>query len=130
MLSKLLLSGVDNKFNPFPTPCCSSCSDDDDLEEDHVKKVSSGETALRKFSVKRFVISLFLLVCSFFPQIYYCSRTHTQLAQFVREVQKSPYGDLVSVVTLGSRQVKLTSYSWPVAVGWNTLSFEGDSVLS
>ena len=48
VLSKLL-SGVDNKFNPFPTPCCSLCSDDDDLEEDHVKKVSSGETALRNF---------------------------------------------------------------------------------
>jgi chromosome transmission fidelity protein 1 len=42
-------------------------------------------------------------------QIYYCSRTHTQLAQFVREVQKSPYGDTISVVTLGSRQVKITS---------------------
>ena len=41
----------------------------------------------------------------FMFQIYYCSRTHTQLAQFVREVQKSPYGDSISVVTLGSRQV-------------------------
>lgn len=38
-------------------------------------------------------------------QIYYCSRTHSQLAQFVREVQKSPYGDRIHVVTLGSRQV-------------------------
>ena len=38
-------------------------------------------------------------------QIYYCSRTHTQLAQFVREVQKSPYGDGLHVITLGSRQV-------------------------
>ena len=53
--------------------------------------------------------SVVLLQCmstSFFsPQIYYCSRTHTQLAQFVREVQKSPYGGSISVVTLGSRQV-------------------------
>ncbi|KAJ8373528.1 hypothetical protein SKAU_G00041080 [Synaphobranchus kaupii] len=48
--------------------------DDDDLEEDHVTK------------------------------IYYCSRTHSQLAQFVHEVQKSPFAGDVSLVTLGSRQ--------------------------
>ncbi|KAG7332962.1 hypothetical protein KOW79_003097 [Hemibagrus wyckioides] len=48
--------------------------DDDDLEEEHVTK------------------------------IYYCSRTHSQLAQFVHEVQKSPYRSTVSLVNLGSRQ--------------------------
>ncbi|XP_013858951.1 ATP-dependent DNA helicase DDX11 isoform X2 [Austrofundulus limnaeus] len=37
-------------------------------------------------------------------KIYYCSRTHSQLAQFVREVQKSPFSKSISVVTLGSRQ--------------------------
>ncbi|KAI8507709.1 DEAD H (Asp-Glu-Ala-Asp His) box helicase 11 [Branchiostoma belcheri] len=37
-------------------------------------------------------------------RIYYCSRTHSQLAQFVREVQKSPFGKDVRVVSLGSRQ--------------------------
>uniref|UniRef100_A0A671KL39 ATP-dependent DNA helicase DDX11 n=1 Tax=Sinocyclocheilus anshuiensis TaxID=1608454 RepID=A0A671KL39_9TELE len=36
--------------------------------------------------------------------IYYCSRTHSQLAQFVHEVQKSPYGATVRLVNLGSRQ--------------------------
>ncbi|XP_076158449.1 ATP-dependent DNA helicase DDX11 isoform X1 [Alosa pseudoharengus] len=52
------------------------CDDDelDDLEEEHVTK------------------------------IYYCSRTHSQLAQFVHEVQKSPFGPTVSLVSLGSRQ--------------------------
>uniref|UniRef100_A0A8D3BN58 DEAD/H (Asp-Glu-Ala-Asp/His) box helicase 11 n=1 Tax=Scophthalmus maximus TaxID=52904 RepID=A0A8D3BN58_SCOMX len=40
-------------------------------------------------------------VCS---QIYYCSRTHSQLAQFVHEVQKSPFSEDISLVTLGSRQ--------------------------
>lgn len=40
-----------------------------------------------------------------FFQIFYCSRTHSQLAQFVREVQKSPFRDQTRVVTLGSRQV-------------------------
>ncbi|XP_069084247.1 ATP-dependent DNA helicase DDX11 [Pleurodeles waltl] len=48
--------------------------DDDDFEEDHVTK------------------------------IYYCSRTHSQLAQFVHEVQKSPFGKDTRVVSLGSRQ--------------------------
>ncbi|XP_033762374.1 ATP-dependent DNA helicase DDX11-like [Pecten maximus] len=37
-------------------------------------------------------------------KIYYCSRTHSQLSQFVREVVKSPYGDDTRVVSLGSRQ--------------------------
>ncbi|XP_015483026.2 ATP-dependent DNA helicase DDX11 isoform X3 [Parus major] len=48
--------------------------EDDDLEEDHVTK------------------------------IYYCSRTHSQLSQFVREVQKSPFGKDTRLVSLGSRQ--------------------------
>ncbi|XP_028823273.1 LOW QUALITY PROTEIN: ATP-dependent DNA helicase DDX11 [Denticeps clupeoides] len=52
----------------------SRVEDEDDLEEEHVTK------------------------------IYYCSRTHSQLAQFVREVQKSPFGSSVRVVSLGSRQ--------------------------
>uniref|UniRef100_H3DPG5 DEAD/H (Asp-Glu-Ala-Asp/His) box helicase 11 n=1 Tax=Tetraodon nigroviridis TaxID=99883 RepID=H3DPG5_TETNG len=37
-------------------------------------------------------------------KIYYCSRTHSQLAQFVHEVQKSPFSTDTSLVTLGSRQ--------------------------
>ncbi|XP_062050801.1 ATP-dependent DNA helicase DDX11 [Lepus europaeus] len=37
-------------------------------------------------------------------KIYYCSRTHSQLAQFVREVQKSPFGKETRLVALGSRQ--------------------------
>uniref|UniRef100_A0A8C9VAC2 ATP-dependent DNA helicase DDX11 n=1 Tax=Scleropages formosus TaxID=113540 RepID=A0A8C9VAC2_SCLFO len=48
--------------------------DDEDLEEEHVTK------------------------------IYYCSRTHSQLAQFVHEVQKSPFAENISLVSLGSRQ--------------------------
>ncbi|NXU43716.1 DDX11 helicase, partial [Drymodes brunneopygia] len=48
--------------------------DDDDLEEEHV------------------------------PKIYYCSRTHSQLSQFVREVQKSPFRKDTRLVSLGSRQ--------------------------
>ncbi|XP_061630214.1 ATP-dependent DNA helicase DDX11 [Phyllopteryx taeniolatus] len=37
-------------------------------------------------------------------KIYYCSRTHSQLAQFVHEVLKSPFSKDISLVTMGSRQ--------------------------
>ncbi|XP_065186759.1 ATP-dependent DNA helicase DDX11-like isoform X1 [Sycon ciliatum] len=37
-------------------------------------------------------------------KIYYCSRTHTQLAQFVQEVKKTTFADDVRLVTIGSRQ--------------------------
>ncbi|KAH3840006.1 hypothetical protein DPMN_113447, partial [Dreissena polymorpha] len=37
-------------------------------------------------------------------KIYFCSRTHSQLSQFVREVIKSPYGEETRVISLGSRQ--------------------------
>ncbi|KAM4747335.1 ATP-dependent DNA helicase DDX11 [Rhinophrynus dorsalis] len=48
--------------------------EEDDLEEEHVTK------------------------------IYYCSRTHSQLSQFVHEVQKSPFSKETRLVSLGSRQ--------------------------
>ncbi|KAI4500244.1 hypothetical protein M0802_004661 [Mischocyttarus mexicanus] len=37
-------------------------------------------------------------------KIYFCSRTHSQLSQFVKELKRSPYSDNVTVVTLASRQ--------------------------
>lgn len=37
-------------------------------------------------------------------RIFYCSRTHSQLSQFVKEIQKSPFADDVRVVSLASRQ--------------------------
>uniref|UniRef100_A0A8C4JCD8 DEAD/H-box helicase 11 n=1 Tax=Dromaius novaehollandiae TaxID=8790 RepID=A0A8C4JCD8_DRONO len=52
----------------------SGLEEDDDVEEEHVTK------------------------------IYYCSRTHSQLSQFVHEVQKSPFGKDTRLVSLGSRQ--------------------------
>ncbi|XP_043564851.1 ATP-dependent DNA helicase DDX11 isoform X2 [Chiloscyllium plagiosum] len=55
-------------------PKDSGLSDEEDLEEEHVTK------------------------------IYYCSRTHSQLSQFVHEVQKSPFGKDIRLVSLGSRQ--------------------------
>lgn len=40
----------------------------------------------------------------FCPQILFCSRTHSQLAQVVNELKKTVYGKSVRVVSLASRQ--------------------------
>jgi chromosome transmission fidelity protein 1 len=37
-------------------------------------------------------------------KVFYCSRTHSQLSQFVQEVRKSPYGNGTHVISLASRQ--------------------------
>ncbi|XP_033190032.2 ATP-dependent DNA helicase DDX11 [Bombus vancouverensis nearcticus] len=37
-------------------------------------------------------------------KIFFCSRTHSQLSQFIGELRKSPYSKNVSVITLTSRQ--------------------------
>ncbi|XP_016514733.1 uncharacterized protein LOC107831480 [Nicotiana tabacum] len=38
------------------------------------------------------------------PKIYFCSRTHSQLSQFVKELRKSKFAGEVKVVCLGSRK--------------------------
>ncbi|KAG0040928.1 ATP-dependent DNA helicase chl1 [Podila clonocystis] len=37
-------------------------------------------------------------------KIYYCSRTHSQLSQFIEELRKTSYGDHLHVISLGSRK--------------------------
>lgn len=39
------------------------------------------------------------------PKIFFCSRTHSQLTQFVHELKKSPYSECISVVPLSSRYI-------------------------
>jgi chromosome transmission fidelity protein 1 len=41
----------------------------------------------------------------YYFQIFYCSRTHSQLSQFVKEIQKSPFSDSVRLVSLASRNI-------------------------
>ncbi|XP_057692593.1 ATP-dependent DNA helicase DDX11 [Corythoichthys intestinalis] len=64
----------DDESRPKNRFCIAEEEEDDELVEEHVTK------------------------------IYYCSRTHSQLTQFVHEVQKSPFSKDISLVTLGSRQ--------------------------
>ncbi|KAI8033882.1 hypothetical protein M5D96_013337 [Drosophila gunungcola] len=37
-------------------------------------------------------------------QIFFCSRTHSQLTQIISELRKTPYGQSVRCISLGSRQ--------------------------
>ncbi|XP_074285331.1 uncharacterized protein LOC141610918 isoform X2 [Silene latifolia] len=37
-------------------------------------------------------------------KIYFCSRTHSQLSQFIKELRKTVFGSELKVVTLGSRK--------------------------
>lgn len=40
-------------------------------------------------------------------KIFFCSRTHSQISQFIGELQKTVYAEQARVVTLGSRMVNL-----------------------
>ena len=90
---------------------------EEEVEEEYVRKVTQAMTrdccSLILFLPVLFLTPSSLAVYVSLPsslwlgtKIYYCSRTHSQLAQFVKEIQKSPYGDTIQVVTLGSRQVR------------------------
>ena len=38
------------------------------------------------------------------PKIYFCSRTHSQLSQFVNEFKKTKFSDEINAICLGSRK--------------------------
>uniref|UniRef100_A0A8C9X755 DEAD/H (Asp-Glu-Ala-Asp/His) box helicase 11 n=1 Tax=Sander lucioperca TaxID=283035 RepID=A0A8C9X755_SANLU len=74
---------------------------DQEDEELIIAEYESDDESKTRSSVTHYPNKVRLYTCS---QIYYCSRTHSQLAQFVHEVQKSPFSKDISLVTLGSRQ--------------------------
>lgn len=40
-------------------------------------------------------------------QVYFCSRTHSQLSQFVSELHRTPFAASFSVATVASRKVRI-----------------------
>jgi len=40
-------------------------------------------------------------------KIFFCTRTHSQISQFIGEIQKTKYVDQLRLVALGSRQVEI-----------------------
>ncbi|XP_065202076.1 ATP-dependent DNA helicase DDX11 [Planococcus citri] len=78
------------------TPSLSETSDNDDtdmlLEEvqnDDADKSESEDETENEYEPTK---------------IYFCSRTHSQLSQFIGEIKKTPYKDNIRVVPLASRQ--------------------------
>ena len=43
-------------------------------------------------------------------QVFFCSRTHSQLTQFVSELQRTPFADTVATVALASRKVSFIAW--------------------
>ena len=41
-------------------------------------------------------------------QVIFCSRTHSQLTQFVAELRRTPFADSIAVVALASRKVRFS----------------------
>ena len=39
-------------------------------------------------------------------QIFFCSRTHSQLSQFVSELHRTPFAETLSVVAIAGRKVR------------------------
>lgn len=86
-------------------------SDADDEDEDGGSNINDGLTANNHRDLKVDSTHLYLLCqntinpanfCSF--QIFFCSRTHSQLSQAINELKKTVYQNSVRVVQLASRQ--------------------------
>ena len=66
------------------------------LDNTDIPDLSDDDDELNKFKKEEEFIR--------WPQIIYCSRTHSQLTQFVNEIKKTEFNDKIKVVTLGSRK--------------------------
>ena len=69
-----------------------------------MKPLECNELAFQTVSADYLKSTLFFVIL----KIYYCSRTHSQLDQFVKEVKKSSFGASTRVVSLGSRLVSVS----------------------
>ena len=49
-------------------------------------------------------------------QIFFCSRTHSQLSQFVSELHRTPFAETLSVVAIAGRKV-----SNSLVAAWNNI---------
>ncbi|KAF9331459.1 ATP-dependent DNA helicase chl1 [Podila minutissima] len=70
---------------------------------DLLKRFEDKEDALRRTSASSFTTEDAILEPDVL-KIYYCSRTHSQLSQFIEELRKTSYGDHLHVISLGSRK--------------------------
>ncbi|XP_011505013.1 PREDICTED: probable ATP-dependent RNA helicase DDX11 [Ceratosolen solmsi marchali] len=66
---------IDKNFILNEIDCCSDTSEEEENEEEIAEQC----------------------------KIFFCSRTHSQLSQFIGELKKSPYSEKVSLVSLASR---------------------------
>ncbi|KAG0031020.1 DEAD H (Asp-Glu-Ala-Asp His) box helicase 11 [Podila clonocystis] len=70
---------------------------------DLLKRFEDKEDALRKTGASSFTTEDDIQEPDVL-KIYYCSRTHSQLSQFIEELRKTSYGDHLHVISLGSRK--------------------------
>jgi chromosome transmission fidelity protein 1 len=76
-----VMSSIDGQTINYCRPSCSSS--DEDVTDDE----SMTEAPRKK-------------------QIYFCSRTHSQLSQFISELHRTPFASTLSVATIASRKVR------------------------
>jgi len=77
----------------------------DDLDSPtKTDSIHSREKKAQVQKVGRFDIRNEAKLC-FCLKIFFCTRTHSQISQFIGEVQKTKYVDQLRLVALGSRQV-------------------------
>lgn len=58
-------------------------------------------------------------------QVIFCSRTHSQLSQFISELRRTEFKDNISVVALASRKVKIDPVKANARFPYLSLIFNG-----
>ena len=55
-------------------------------------------------------------------QVFFCSRTHSQLSQFVSELRRTPFAETLSVAAIAGRKVGLVAASLRISMTCLSLS--------